>query len=166
MQHTVTLTHHSLWFVQWTTIHLMLQAWASTCIVQSSLSNYSLRETTWESVTEHTACVVWLRQAPWMPLVAIAGLIMGPPFDHLHCLALYWHGGIDGLDVLHVSTRHRSHSGKKKEKNNWTQLPQKELVSLNDWRMLAELNSSWHFKKHSKNFRGIQCKDLKHLTET
>ena len=55
---------------------------------------------------------------------------------------------------------------KKKKKNTWTQLPQKELVSLNDWRMLAELNSSWHFKKHSKNFRGIQCKDLKHLTET
>lgn len=26
-----------------------------------------------------------------MPLVAIVGLTMGPPFDHLHCLALYWH---------------------------------------------------------------------------
>lgn len=89
---------------------------------------------------------------------------MGPPHDPLHCLALYWHGGIDGLDVLHVSTRQVSHS----EDNNWTQLPQSELVSLNDWRMLAQLKLFMALQKHSKKifFRGIQFKDLKHLIDT
>lgn len=119
MQHTVTVTHYSLWFVQWTTTHLMLQAWASMCIFQSSISNY----TTWHNLItcnqahsrdDMHGLKTW---ASWMPLVAIVGLNMGPPLDLLHCLTLYWHGGIDGLDVLHVSTRHRSHSGK----NTWTQ---------------------------------------------
>lgn len=88
---------------------------------------------------------------------------MGPPsWTPMHCLALYWHGGIDGLDVLHASTRQRSHS----EKNSWTRLPTRELVSLNDWRMLAQINSSWHFKNTLKSFRGLQFKDLKHLTDT
>lgn len=160
------MTHHSLWFVQWKTTHLMLQAWASMCIFQSSISNY----TTWHDLItcdQAHSRDVWFDgqglyviapaapQASWMPLFAIVGLIMGPPLDLLHCLALYWHGGIDGLDVLHVSTRHRSHSGKQLDN------------CVPEW--LKDAYSTKLFmalQKHSKNFRGIQCKDLKHLIET
>lgn len=42
----------------------------------------------------------------------------------------------------------------------------RELASLNDWRMLAQINSSWHFKNTLKSFRGLQFKDLKHQTDT
>ena len=80
MQHTVTLTHHSLWFVQWTTIHLMLQAWASTCIVQSSLSNYSLHETTWESCNRaHSMCGL-TSSGPVNATCRNSGTYYGPSF--------------------------------------------------------------------------------------
>lgn len=44
-----------------------------------------------------------------LPLFAVTvGLLMGPPFDLVHCLAVYWHEGMDSLDVLHASTRCRA----------------------------------------------------------
>lgn len=110
------MTHHSLWFIRWITTHLMLQAW----FLRASFSHPY-----W--TTPHDTNLITCNQAhsrgdmcglktavpsaSWMPLVAIVGLKWA--LLDLHCLALYWHGGIDSLDVLHVSIRDCSHSGLK-----------------------------------------------------
>lgn len=92
---------------------------------------------------------------------------MGPPLEPpaLPGTVLAWRHWWLGCSPCQYKTK-ISQWEKKTNKNSWTRLPRRELVSLNDWRMLAQINSSWHFRNTLKSFRGLQFKDLKHLTDT
>lgn len=154
---------HNLWFVQWKTTHLMLQAWASVCIVQSSISHY----TTWHTLITSNPITLYLCSSSPSDLLNATCRISGTSIWALlltFCTA--WHyTGMEAMMAWMFSMPVQDTA--LTVENTWTRLPfLSEPASLNDWRMLARLNYSWHFKKHSKNFRGIQCRDLKHLIET
>lgn len=169
MQYTVTATRDassSLIRSAKTTTPLM----NSMCIFQSSMSNYLVNS------TQARSEVSFLRTLSLNATFRYSGTWMGPP--HFSTSGTAWHcTGMEALMAWMFSMsvqdkdfteggRGKKNDDKRKEiEKKRPQMdstpPKRELVSLNDWRMLAQRNSAWHFKNTLKSFRGLQFKDRK-----
>lgn len=136
------------------------------CIFQSSMSNYLVNSTQAHSE------VSFLRTLSLNATFRYSGTWMGPPFSTSgtawHCtgmealMAWMFSMSVQDKDFTEGGKKRRQKKRNRKETTtNGLNSPKRELVSLNDWRMLAQRNSAWHFKNTLKSFRGLQFKDRK-----
>lgn len=164
MQYTVTATRDassSLIRSAKTTTPLM----NSMCIFQSSMSNYLVNS------TQARSEVSFLRTLSLNATFRYSGTWMGPPTSPPRAppgTVLAWRHWWLGCSPCQYKTKISRGGGddkrkeiEKKTTTNGLNSPKRELVSLNDWRMLAQRNSAWHFKNTLKSFRGLQFKDRK-----
>lgn len=143
----------------------------SMCIFQSSMSNYLVNS------TQARSEVSFLRTLSLNATFRYSGTSMGPPTSPPRAppgTVLAWRHWWLGCSPCQYKTKisQRGGEGEKKNDDKRKEIekkqpqmdstpPKGELVSLNDWRMLAQRNSAWHFKNTLKSFRGLQFKDRK-----